>query len=256
MRNLMPCQHLVIPGMVLVLGILLSCNALRADEVRLVYEDFPPFEYQQEGEARGDSVVLIRRVCAELGLVPVFMNRPWARAVDDVRSGHADGIFSLFRSAEREKWLHFAEQPLAYEDTVVFVARGDLQPGSLEDLAGLRVGVVRGYHYGPDVSTRLPESPMLFKDVEALLAMLCEGRIDAALATRRSGEHVLERLGGCADRARVVLELARMPLHIAFSRRDEVRARRLADMFSRVLARLGADDGTNAEPVNPNPAEP
>jgi len=250
MKSCVLCLRVVLLVLAVVAGSLWPGGRARADEVRLVYEDFPPFEYRQDGEARGDSVALIRRVCAGLGLVPVFMSRPWARAVDDVRTGHADGIFSLFRSEEREGWLHFARQPLAYEDTVVFVARGDLHPESLEALSGLRVGVVRGYHYGPGVSMRLPESPIPFKDVEALLAMLCEGRIDAALATRRSGEYILERLA-CADRARVVLELARMPLYIAFSRVDEARGRRLAEMFSRELARLAAEEGAETESAEP-----
>ncbi|MFH1913761.1 MAG: transporter substrate-binding domain-containing protein [Pseudomonadota bacterium] len=208
--------------------------------MRLVYEDFLPFEYLQDGEARGESVALIRQVCAELGLTPVFMHRPWVRAMDDVLTGHADGIFSLYRSEERERSLIFAQQPLAHDETVVFVARNDLHPESLKDLAGLRVGLVRGHHNGPGVVEQVPGSPQLFKDVRTMFAMLCEGRIDAALVTRGPGEHTLKQLE-CGDRARVVLVLARMSLHIAFSRLDEARGRWLAESFSRELARIEAE---------------
>ncbi|MBU4193241.1 MAG: transporter substrate-binding domain-containing protein [Pseudodesulfovibrio sp.] len=229
----------VLPGFCLALSVLLVGGQVLAEEVRLVYEDFPPFEYQQDGEAQGESVALIRQVCAELGLTPVFMHRPWARALDDVRTGHADGIFSLFRSEERERSLIFAQQPLAHDETVVFVARGDLHPESLEDLAGLRVGLVRGHHYGSGVVERIPGSLQLFKDVRTMFAMLCEGRIDAAMVARSPGEHFLKQLD-CGDQVREVLVLAQMSLHIAFSRLDEAHGKRLAEAFSRELARMEA----------------
>ncbi len=231
-------------------GFLLSPGHARADEVRFVYEDFPPFEYLKDGEARGDSAALIRRVCAELGLTPVFLHRPWVRAMDDVLTGHADGIFSVYRSEERDRSLIFAQQPLAHDETVVFVARDDLRPESLSDLAGLRVGVVRGHHNGPGVIEGIPGAPHLFKDVRTLLAMLCEGRIDAAMVTRGPGEHVLRQLE-CGNRARVVMVLARMPLHIAFSKVDEARGRWLAESFSRELARIAA--GGEAAPESAEP---
>lgn len=233
----MPCLCRVLPGLCLALSVLLVGGPVLAEEVRLVYEDFPPFESLQGGEAQGESVTLIRQVCAQLGLTPVFMHRPWARALDDVRTGHADGIFSLFRSEEREKSLIYARQPLAHDETVVFVVRDDLHPESLEDLAGLRVGLVRGHYYGSGVVERAPGSLQFFKDVRAMFAMLCEGRIDAAMVTRGPGEHALRQLE-CGDRARVVLVLARMSLHIAFSGVDEARGRRLAEVFSRELGRI------------------
>jgi polar amino acid transport system substrate-binding protein len=229
-----------------VAGVPLSGSHARADELRLVYEDFLPFEYLQDGKAQGESVALIRQVCAKLGLIPVFLHRPWVRAMDDVLTGHADGIFSLYRSEERDRSLLFAQQPLAQDETVVFVARDDLRPESLEDLAGLRVGVVRGHHNGPGVVERIPGALHLFKDVRTLFAMLCEGRIDAALVTRGPGEHILKQLE-CGHRARVVMVLARMPLYIAFSRLDEVRGRWLAEAFSRELARMAAERASGRE---------
>lgn len=235
--------HSFLPGLCLALGVLLVGGPALAEEVRLVYEDFPPFESLQGGEARGESVALIRQVCARLGLTPVFMHRPWARALDDVRTGHADGIFSLFRSEEREKSLIYAQQPLAHDETVVFVARDDLHPESLEALRGLRVGLVRGHHYGAGVVERVPGSLQLFKDVRTMFAMLCEGRIDAAMVARRPGERILKQLE-CGDRVRGVLVLARMSLHIAFSRVDEARASRLAEVFSRELGRIATTQGT------------
>jgi polar amino acid transport system substrate-binding protein len=228
----------------LALAVLLFGAPARADQLRLVYEDFPPFEYMERGEARGECVELVRRVCQRLGLTPVFLHRPWARAMDDVRVGHVDGIFSLFRTADRARAMHYADTPLAYDETVVFVADARLRPESLDDLTGLRVGAIRGYYYGLGVAEQLPVDTDRFKDMETLLRMLGEGRIDAAVATRRSGEYVLARLGYAAE-VRVALVLARLPLYIAFSRSDDARGRRLAEAFGRELALLAAEaEGT------------
>jgi polar amino acid transport system substrate-binding protein len=228
----------------LVVGVLSPLAA--AGELRLAYEDFPPFEYQQDGEPRGTHVSLIRQVCDRLGLTPVFLNRPFARAMADARSGQVDGIFSLFRNTIREGEFHYADTPLSFEDTVVFVTRGDLHPASVRDLAGLRVGVIRGYYYGEGVSTQLPPEVDQFKDMESLLRMLGEGRIDAALATRHSGEYIIRQLG-YQDRARVVLQLSRRPLFIAFTKARGAQGRHLAEQFSRELEAMGAGNGTASD---------
>jgi polar amino acid transport system substrate-binding protein len=214
-----------------------------AGELRLAYEDFPPFEYQQDGEPKGTHVAIIRRVCERLGVTPVFLNRPFARAMADALSGQVDGIFSLFRNNVRAGEFHYADTPLSFEDTVVFVTRTDLHPESVRDLAGLRVGVIRGYFYGEGVSTQLPREVDRFKDMESLLRMLGEGRIDAALATRHSGEYIIRQLG-YQDRARVVLQLSRRPLFIAFTKARGTHGRHLAEQFSRELEAMGAGNGT------------
>ncbi len=214
-----------------------------AGELRLAYEDFPPFEYQQDGEPKGTHVAIIRQVCERLGVTPVFLSRPFARAMADARSGQVDGIFSLFWSKVRASEFHFADTPLSFEDTVVFVTRGDLHPASVRDLAGLRVGVIRGYYYGEGVSTQLPADVDQFKDMEALLRMLGEGRIDAALATRHSGEYTIRQMG-YQDRARIALQLSRRPLFIAFTKARGAHGRHLAEQFSRELEAIRAGNGT------------
>jgi polar amino acid transport system substrate-binding protein len=205
-----------------------------AQEVRLAYEQFPPFEYLEDGQARGTNMDQIRNVCAELGLTPVFLQRPWARALEDVRDGLVDGVFSLFRTSAREEFLFYADVPLAHEEVVVFVTREDLHLASIGDLRGLNVGVIRGYSYGEGIRASLPENTAQFKDGTALLRMLCQGRIDAALTTRFAGEGLLAQLS-CDQTARVALTLSRRPLFIAFSRKIGDRGQRLAEAFTREL---------------------
>jgi len=224
--------------LMILMGVLsVALTPALADEMRLVYENFPPFEYQENGEAKGSHIDMVRVVCSRIGVTPVFSYRPWARAIEEVQTGAADGVVSIFKNKKRETYLYFPDQGFSYEETVVFVNQDSPELKTIQDLAGLKVGVVREYFYGEGIREQLPSKVYEFRDGEMLLRMLVEQRIAAAIATRYVGGYLLEKMG-YRDQIDIALVLSRCPLYIGFSKGIGERGKRLAEVFSYELSRI------------------
>lgn len=210
----------------------------------IAFEDYPPYEYEENGQARGINIDLIREAFRRMGLTPVFELRPWKRALLELRTGEIAGLSSGFKTPEREAFACFPSEPLAEEVNVIVVPQGsELRIASPDDLRGLSVGVVRDYTYGPKI-----DSLRSFRRVEAntsqqLLDMLLNGRMDAALGNRAVFEHQMRKMGR-GGQLRFVYELGRGPLYLFFSRaRGDQEAETLARDFGQAV-RAMRDDGT------------
>ncbi|MFZ5586462.1 MAG: substrate-binding periplasmic protein [Thermodesulfobacteriota bacterium] len=215
--------------------------AAPAGELVIACEDFPPYEYLDQGRPAGQDVELVGEACQRLGLVPRFVFTTWTQALADVREGRAMAIMSLSRNPERERFLVFPARPLSRERIIALIRRdSSLRLRGLEDLAGRRVGVNLDYDYGP-ILTGLPG---LIKveagSLEGLLRDLAEGRSELALGSELTLEHVARRLklSHALIRART---LASAPLYIAFSRRLGPRAEELAAGFDQALKAMEED---------------
>ncbi|MBI9079812.1 MAG: transporter substrate-binding domain-containing protein [Pseudodesulfovibrio sp.] len=214
-----------------------SFSFAAADEIRFVYEDYAPYAYQENGEAKGFHVDIIRVVCSRIGVTPIFLHRPWARAIEDVRTGVADGIISIFKNSEREKYLYYPDLGLSEEESVVFVKRDGPEVTTIQDLDGLKVGIIRGYFYGEGVREQLPSKIYEFLDGEMLLRMLGENRISAGLGIRNTGEYMLEKLD-YEDQIVVALVLSKRQMYVGFSKEMGERGKRLVEDFNRELKKL------------------
>ncbi len=173
------------------LGLLLA--PLNAKAVTLGYVDFPPYEFQNKGKPDGALVLIVqtlfKRADIPLKLVPL----PFKRAYEETRSGSIDGLFNFYKTKERE--AHFDYSDPVIKNPLVFFVRKDSQLSyeDLDDLKGLKVGVMTGYTYGPDFDT----SPLFTRDPsdshESNLKKLVLGRLDAYPCDKLVGLYVAVR---------------------------------------------------------------
>lgn len=215
-----------------------------ADPLPIAFEDYPPYEYEENGQARGINIDLIREAFRRMGMTPVFELRPWKRALLELKTGDILALSSGFKTPEREAFACFPPEPLAEEVNVIAVPQGsELRIASPDDLRGLSVGVVRDYTYGPEF-----DSLRSFRRVEAntsqqLLDMLLNGRMDAAMGNRAVFEHQIRKMGR-GGQLRYLYEIGRGPLYLFFSRaRGDQEAEALARDFGQAI-RAMRDDGT------------
>jgi len=122
---------------------------VRADDLHVMTENYPPFSYQVNGEPRGFCVEIVRRILDSLGRTDTEIHfYPWARAYRELQEEDGRVLFPLSRSAERE-WLFRFVGPV-FEDTLYFYARrgAELQIASLDDARRVRaIGVTRDDFY-------------------------------------------------------------------------------------------------------------
>lgn len=214
------------------LGLLPAVEALPV--LNLGCDPTPPYIELLPADAAGGQrlgglwVDTVQAVLAELGQPhePLRLT-PWNRLLRKAEEGRIDGLFGITRSPERERFLHFADEPLLADPWLVWIRAEDagrLAYSAPEDLAGRGVGLVAGYNYGEDFLARLRAVAVIEEvaDEQTNFRKLAARRIDALVSTLQVGT----RTAAAAGLAGAVQPLPAVPVklsvfHIAF-RRDRV----------------------------------
>lgn len=74
-----------------------------AQGVRVITEEFPPYNYTEAGKVTGFSTDVVRAVMQEAKLQADIQSLPWARAYSMAQTDANVLIYSIGRSAQREK---------------------------------------------------------------------------------------------------------------------------------------------------------
>jgi polar amino acid transport system substrate-binding protein len=187
---------------------MLGGRASPAESLRLVTDlSLGPFENLSDDEAPGFSVEVLRQVFAAMGQDASFEAFPLDRSWTMIARGEADGIFSSWRSSERERICSFPDEPLKQERWVFFVRTADigkLKFSSFDDLVGHDVAVhgpVPGLFEQPVVSPELwrflREHHNMVETTGGIvsLRLLAAGRVDYAVVNLTGGMLYIARKG-------------------------------------------------------------
>lgn len=133
--------------MLIVLGrvfafIILSASAF-GEPIQIVTEDYPPYNYEVNGELTGFSTEVVKLIVQKLGMQAQPKLLPWARAYLIALKNKNTLLYTTTRNQEREnlfKWVG----PLAPRTLFLFKlkTRDDIKINSLEDAKKHRIGVV------------------------------------------------------------------------------------------------------------------
>ncbi len=165
----------------ILLTILLTLSTLSAQNIKLMTEIFPPFQYKKNDKVVGLSIEIIDAIQQKIGSKNKVKVFPWTRGVKIVDVKKNTAIFSMLRTEEREnkyKWVG----PLTSMKLVFFKKKGsDIILNSIEDAK--KVGKI-------GVSKKVANYEMLtaqgFKNLvviqrrqdELNIKLLAHGRID------------------------------------------------------------------------------
>lgn len=85
------------------LGCALSIAAAQEPPIQIVTEEFPPYNLTENGRITGLSTEVVEAVLKEAGMSAPIKLMPWARAYDIALNGENVLIYSITRTAMREK---------------------------------------------------------------------------------------------------------------------------------------------------------
>jgi polar amino acid transport system substrate-binding protein len=176
-------------------GLIMAATAAGRGEaactLRTAYEPYGVYMFTgADGKAAGVDVDLVRAIADELGCVASFPEMPWARALLELENGGLDVTTSASRTPERERFAHFSV-PYRQAQMGIYVRKGESGRYALDGLsgitdAGLRLGIMRGYYYGPEFEALMADPAFARQvdstvDYETNIRKLLHGRIDGFL---------------------------------------------------------------------------
>lgn len=212
----------------------------------IVFEEYPPYEYVEDGEVKGINMDIIREAFKRMGIKPFFEPRPWKRAIYELKNGEILALSSGFRTKEREEFAVFSEGAGLGMETncVIALSVSGLKIESLEDLRGLRIGVVRDYVYGEQFESMTGLNKIKAASADQLLRMLLSQRMDVLVGNKTVFKFLAKKMGKLAH-INILYEIGSEPLYLMFSRVRGPKMINLAHEFG-IVVRQMKKDGTFA----------
>ncbi len=199
-------------------------QAAPAKDLVYITEQFPPFNYQEDGKLQGISVDLLDKM---LGHMNMTLNRsdikllPWDRGYQMALQDNNTVIFSTVRLPEREalfKWVG----PISFTKAVLFALKEKhIKINSPGDLKALKIGVINGSAEGSLAikAGANPSSLVERNNTTELIDMLDAGAIDAWIYSDIVGMWLINKAGLNASKYEIVYELEKeTPLYYAFNK--------------------------------------
>jgi len=154
-------------------------------ELNAVTNEWPPYNYQEQGQLKGISTDILRAACQEAALRCNLQLMPWARAYNTALTQPNTLVFTAARRPEREALFNWVG-PILPRSTWVW-ARHDAvkRTQGSKTLADYRFGVVRGEASIPDLQAAGVPAQQITADNSnvAVLKLLSRGWVDAMVDT-------------------------------------------------------------------------
>jgi polar amino acid transport system substrate-binding protein len=177
-------------------------RACAADEIRIVTEELPPYNMTQGGRLTGMSTEVVQAVLKEVGVQASIQSMPWARAYDIALNSENVLIFSITRTAQREKlfkwvgiiapvhWYLFSKPGRNISLDHLDDAR-NYQIGTVKEDAGEQYLVTKGFAVGKNLqsSNKYEYNYEKFK----------LGRIDLWISIELNALYLIRRAGDDPD---------------------------------------------------------
>lgn len=152
---------------------------------------YPPFSMENNGEADGFSIQLLKEVAMEMGIQIEFKMDYWLIIKEELIDGDLDVLPLVGFTQERDEVLDFTVPYIVMRGNI-FVRDGDSQIQSVDDLYGKEVLVLSG-----DNSEEYARSIGLDEELTATATygeafqLLSSGNYDAVLAQGLVGEKII-----------------------------------------------------------------
>lgn len=168
---------------------------------------FSPFAYRENGEIMGIDVELGQAIARDAAKVLVVDDMDFDKLFAALRAGEVDMVIAGLSTTQERRQSFAFSVPYYSESQVALVSRDEGGVKNLEDLAGKKIGVIKGTS-GDFAASAIENAEITrFETKEAACAALKKGGIDAAVVSGREAAALMQadsrltQLGGalCTD---------------------------------------------------------
>lgn len=121
----------------------LACSACFAEPVRVVTEEFSPYNMTVNGRVTGMSTELVEAMLKQAGLQGSIQSMPWARAYDMALNEDSVLIYSMTRNAEREHLFNWVGSLVHTHTNIYSAAIHPIRLHNLDDARSYQIGTVK-----------------------------------------------------------------------------------------------------------------
>lgn len=211
---------------------------------------FPPYSYEGEKEVEGISVNIVRTAAERLGIDLDVRVYPWARALNLVKNGKVDMLFTAYWTAERQQFLDYSSVPLIVQKVSLFTHKNSglktidnvLARGSVPTATRRKVSY--GSHVDNFLDQGILKTSFVGNDDAQILYMLKEERIDIVPMSQFVGYENIHHLGIEEDIREITLPVSTVPSFLTFSKM--LKHKEHVDAFSSELKRMNQDGSIQA----------
>ena len=166
--------------LVMMLVFILSITDVKSELVKMTTVDWPPF-YGKDLENGGILVALTREVLKVRGhgLKVDFVS--WVRALKKSKEGKYHALLGCWHTKEREQYFIFSKTNVDATPHFLTLPESTLEVKKIEDLYGLKIGLIRGFAIGAQVKKAVTAKKVQIMEVSFhhnLFKLLQKKRID------------------------------------------------------------------------------
>ncbi len=195
------------------------------DSVTLTYytEQFPPYNYQENGTLKGVAVDLLGEITGKMGrrVTPDQVHLvPWTEGYQAALTRKNTVLFSTYRLTEREQSFKWAG-PISTDRYVLFAGRDrSITIKSSGDLRGYRIGVVTDDAAIQQLlDAGIDRSQLVYDtNVSVLIGKLSRGEIDFWCYPEIVGRTIAQQVTSDNSSFKVVFTLQNIDSYYAFSK--------------------------------------
>jgi ABC-type amino acid transport substrate-binding protein len=197
-----------------------SCGAAPAkSDVRLITENFPPFNFEgKDGTAKGKSSAVVRGILSRLGQTADIEVLPWSQGYTLALNTTNVGLFSAARTLAREPLFKWVGPIGAFEKSLYARANSTLQINSLDSARSAGSICVVSDDVRAQMLTERGFTNMVFSPTdEGCVRDLAAGKVELWFGSPDSAPFTAYMAGVGEDSMKMAYSVERNEIYIAFS---------------------------------------
>ena len=208
-----------------------------AEKLLVAAENYPPFEYMENGKIKGANVEIVSKIFDRIGVDFEIKFYPWSRVWLLLQKGKADLTLTISYKKFREPYIHYAPDMIQSSSTekppksmlwmtefVFFINnkyKSTFKYESLEQLQKeeYRIGVIKDYSYNSEF-LKAKLNRVSIANFEEGLKKLLNGEIDLLPYDIVSGKSTLKKLKYQDKISYLDKRLLQKPYSVGFSKKS------------------------------------
>ena len=200
------------------------------------FGNFIPFEYTDGNAVKGMNVEILESVARSFEITINWKMYPWTRCQYLAKTGAVDGLMSLYRTAEREKYYYFPDENINIDECVFFTYPGsDVHyDGTLKSLSGMKILTAHANSYGEAFDEATNFEKVVAPNTVNVVRMVAGKRYRIGIGSRKAVESEM-KLNEYKDKLIILDPPYYIKTYFAFSKNRGSSYKALAADFSNAL---------------------